>query len=101
MQKLAGDGLIFLHAGGCLRKLELAPNEVLRMDRGCLAAMTSPVDYNVQYVGTIKSALLGGEGIFFVTLCGPGYVWVQSLPFAHWRRMTYGYGNARQRYLLR
>ncbi|WP_149454493.1 TIGR00266 family protein [Pasteuria penetrans] len=81
MQKLAGDGLVFIHAGGCLWERELAPNEVLRVDTGCLAAMTSSVDYAVQYVGTIKSAVFGGEGIFFVTLRGPGHVWLQSLPF--------------------
>lgn len=82
MQKLEGDGLTFVHAGGTIHRKELAAGEVLRVDTGCLVAMTSNVDYNIEMVGGIKTALFGGEGLFFATLRGPGTVWIQSLPFS-------------------
>ncbi|GAE94968.1 hypothetical protein JCM21714_4169 [Gracilibacillus boraciitolerans JCM 21714] len=83
MQKLeGGDGLAFVHAGGTIHQRELQPGEKLRVDTGCLVAMTGDVDYNIEFVGGIKTALFGGEGIFFATLSGPGTVWVQSLPFS-------------------
>ncbi|SHN31110.1 TIGR00266 family protein [Gracilibacillus kekensis] len=82
MQKLEGDGLAFVHAGGTIHKRELQPGEKLRVDTGCLVAMTGDVDYNIEFVGGVKTALFGGEGIFFATLSGPGTVWVQSLPFS-------------------
>jgi len=82
MQKLEGDGMAFVHAGGTIVKKELAPGEVLRVDTGCLVAMTRTVDYDIQMVGGIKTALFGGEGLFFATLKGPGTVWIQSLPFS-------------------
>jgi uncharacterized protein (TIGR00266 family) len=82
MQRLSGDGLAFMHAGGTLMSRELAADEFLRVDTGCLVAMEKSVDYDIQYVGNIKSAIFGGEGIFFATLTGPGTVWLQSLPFS-------------------
>lgn len=82
MQKLVGDGLAFIHAGGTIQRKDLGPGEVLRVDTGCLVAMTSDVDYNIEFVGGIKTALFGGEGLFFATLRGPGSVWIQSLPFS-------------------
>ncbi|WP_409254125.1 TIGR00266 family protein [Bacillus sp. SCS-153A] len=82
MQKLEGDGLAFLHAGGTIHRKDLKPGEKLRVDTGCLVAMTKEVDYNIEYVGKIKSAFFGGEGMFFATVQGPGTVWVQSLPFS-------------------
>jgi uncharacterized protein (TIGR00266 family) len=82
MQKLEGDGLAFLHAGGTIYKRELQPGEKLRIDTGCLVAMTKEVDYDIEFVGKIKTAFFGGEGLFFATLTGPGTVWVQSLPFS-------------------
>lgn len=82
MQKLEGDGLTFIHAGGTIHRKDLQPGEVLRVDTGCLVAMTSQVDYDIEFVGGIKTALFGGEGLFFATLRGPGTVWVQSLPFS-------------------
>jgi uncharacterized protein (TIGR00266 family) len=82
MQKLEGDGLAFVHAGGTIYERELQPGELLRIDTGCLVAMTRDVDYDIQFVGGIKTALFGGEGLFFATLRGPGKVWIQSLPFA-------------------
>ena len=80
MQKLEGDGLAFVHAGGSLLKRELAPGELLRVDTGCLVGLQPTVDYDIEYVGKIKTALFGGEGLFFATLRGPGTVWLQSLP---------------------
>jgi uncharacterized protein (TIGR00266 family) len=82
MQKLEGDGLAFIHAGGTLYERDLQPGEVLRIDTGCLVAMTQGVDYDIEFVGGVKTALFGGEGLFFATLRGPGKVWVQSLPFS-------------------
>lgn len=82
MQKLEGDGLAFIHAGGTIVEKKLAPGEVLRVDTGCLVAMTKEVDYDIQMVGGVKTALFGGEGLFFATLRGPGSVWIQSLPFS-------------------
>jgi uncharacterized protein (TIGR00266 family) len=82
MQRLEGDGLAFVHAGGTLYERQLAPGESLRVDTGCIVAFQPSVQYDIQYVGKIKSALFGGEGLFFATLRGPGKVWLQSLPFS-------------------
>ncbi|WP_377888047.1 TIGR00266 family protein [Alkalihalobacillus sp. R86527] len=82
MQKLEGNGMAFVHAGGTIHQKELQPGEVLRLDTGCLVALTEEVDYNIEFVKGVKTALFGGEGLFFVTLKGPGTVWVQSLPFS-------------------
>ena len=82
MQKLEGDGMSFIHAGGTIHKKELQAGETLRVDTGCLVAMTGDVHYDIQFVGGVKTALFGGEGLFFATLRGPGTVWVQSLPFS-------------------
>ncbi len=82
MQKLEGDGLAFVHSGGTVVRRELGPGELLRVDTGCLVAMAGPVEFDVQYVGKVKTALFGGEGLFFAALRGPGTVWLQSLPFS-------------------
>jgi uncharacterized protein (TIGR00266 family) len=82
MQKLEGDGLCFVHAGGTIHHLDLGPGETLRVDTGCLVALQPSVNYDIQFVGKIKTALFGGEGIFFATLTGPGRVWLQSLPLS-------------------
>jgi uncharacterized protein (TIGR00266 family) len=82
MQKLEGDGQVFVHAGGTIVRRELAPAETLRVDTGCIVALDSSIDYDVQYVGNVKSAIFGGEGFFFARLTGPGTVWLQSLPFS-------------------
>ncbi len=82
MQKLLGDGLAFLHAGGTIIKKELGHGEMLKLDTGCLVAITNTIDYDVQFAGNVKSALFGGEGLFLATLKGPGTVWLQSLPFS-------------------
>jgi uncharacterized protein (TIGR00266 family) len=82
MQRLRGDGLAFIHAGGTLYERVLAPGETLRVDTGCLVALQPTVDYDIQFVGGIKTALFGGEGLFFARLRGPGRIWLQSLPFS-------------------
>jgi len=82
MQRLTGDGLAFVHAGGTLHERTLAPGEMLRVDTGCIVAFQPTVDYDIQLVGGIKTALFGGEGLFFATLRGPGRIWLQSLPFS-------------------
>jgi len=82
MQKLEGDGLAFCHSGGTVLQRTLAPSEVLRVDTGCVVAYTTGIDFDIQFVGGIKTALFGGEGLFFAVLKGPGTVWLQSLPFA-------------------
>lgn len=82
LQKLSGDGLVFLHASGTLIELTLAAGEELRVDTGCLVAMQPTVDYDIQMVPGIKTALFGGEGLFFIKLTGPGRVILQTLPFS-------------------
>lgn len=82
MQRLTGDGLCFVHAGGTLYERTLAPGETLRVDTGCIVAFQPSVDYDIQLVGGVKTALFGGEGLFFATLRGPGKIWLQSLPFS-------------------
>ena len=82
MQKLEGDGLAFVHAGGTVVRRELQGGQTLRVDTGCLVAHTASIDFEIEYVGKIKTALFGGEGLFFARLSGPGTVWLQSLPFS-------------------
>lgn len=82
MQRLQGDGWAFSHAGGTLLTRDLTPGETLRVDTGCVVGFSPGVAFDIQYVGKIKSALFGGEGLFFATLRGPGRVWLQSLPFS-------------------
>jgi uncharacterized protein (TIGR00266 family) len=82
LQKLEGDGMAFIHAGGTLFERRLNPGEVLNVDTGSLVAFTSSVDYDIKFVGGIKNTLFGGEGVFFARMQGPGIVWVQSLPFS-------------------
>jgi uncharacterized protein (TIGR00266 family) len=82
MQKLEGDGMVFIHAGGTIVERELVAGERLDVDTGCVVAMTSSVNFDLKAVGSVKSALFGGEGVFLATLTGPGKVWIQSLPFS-------------------
>ncbi|WP_238883269.1 TIGR00266 family protein [Clostridium sp. YIM B02551] len=95
LQKLQGDGIAFVHAGGTVIEKDLAPGQVLKIDTGCIVAMNSSVDYDIQFVGGFKNALFGGEGLFFATLRGPGRVWIQSLPFSRLasRMMSAGMGG--------
>src|SRR6187401_3119974 len=82
MQRLQGDGWAFVHAGGTLHERTLAHGEMIRVDTGCIVGFQPSVNYEIQYVGKIKSALFGGEGLFFATLQGPGRIWLQSLPLS-------------------
>jgi uncharacterized protein (TIGR00266 family) len=82
MEKLEGDGLCFVHAGGTIQSFDLGLGETLRVDTGCLVALQPSINYDIQFVGGIKTALFGGEGIYSATLQGPGRVWLQSLPFS-------------------
>lgn len=82
MQKLEGDGMAFVHAGGTLARKELKAGEVLKVDTGCIVGFTSGVDYDIEFVGGIKNTVFGGEGLFYATLRGPGVVYIQSLPFS-------------------
>jgi uncharacterized protein (TIGR00266 family) len=82
MQRLQGDGWAFVHAGGTLQERTLAAGELIRVDTGCIVALQPSVQYDIEYVGKIKSAIFGGEGLFFATLRGPGRVWLQSLPLS-------------------
>lgn len=80
MQRLIGERNIFIHSGGTITKKELKPGETLRLDTGCLVAMTSTINYNIEFTN-VKTAFFGGEGLALATLTGPGTVWLQSLPF--------------------
>jgi uncharacterized protein (TIGR00266 family) len=82
MQRLTGDGIALVHAGGTMMHRTLGPGEILKVDTGCIVALRSTVKYDIQLVGGIKNTLFGGEGLFFATLTGPGEIWLQSLPFS-------------------
>ncbi len=98
LQKLEGDGWVFVHVGGTVQKIDLAAGETLHVDTGCLAFMTSSVDYDIERAGGIKTMLFGGEGLFFAKLRGPGTVWLQSLPFSRLagRMLAAGSGTRHQ-----
>ena len=82
MQKLEGDGMAFVHAGGTTATKELAPGETLKVDTGCIIGFDSTVNYDIEFIGGIKNTIFGGEGLFFASLTGPGTVYIQSLPFS-------------------
>lgn len=89
LQKLEGDGFAFVHAGGAVVQKTLGAGEKLRLDTGCLVAFESQIDYDVEFVKGVKTALFGGEGLFFATLTGPGKIWIQSLPFSRLASRVY------------
>ncbi|MEL4308735.1 TIGR00266 family protein [Joostella sp. CR20] len=89
MQKLEGDGMAFVHAGGTLARKELAPGEVLKVDTGCIVGFTKDIDYDIEFIGGIKNTVFGGEGLFFASLRGPGVVYIQSLPFSRLASRVY------------
>ncbi len=97
MQKLEGDGMAFVHAGGHVFERELQPGELLRVDTGCVVAYTQTIDFDIQFVGGIKNTLFGGEGLFFATLRGPGKVWIQSLPISRLAGRILSYGTVRRK----
>lgn len=97
MQKLEGDGMAFVHAGGTIVERTLAPGELLKIDTGCIVAFTKGVDYDIQFVGGIKNTIFGGEGVFFATLKGPGKVWIQSLPISRLASRIIQYGTTQRK----
>src|SRR5437763_11168738 len=82
LQKISGEGLVFLHAGGTMLTFDLAPGETMRVDTGCIVSMADTVSYAIQFVGGFRNALFGGEGLFYATLTGPGHIVLQTLPFS-------------------
>src|SRR5258706_11387170 len=82
LQKISGQGLVFLHAGGNMLEFNLTAGEQLRVDTGCIVSMADTVAYDIQFVGGFRNALFGGEGLFYATLTGPGHVVLQTLPFS-------------------
>ena len=82
MQKLEGDGMAFVHAGGTTARKELKAGEVLRVDTGCIIGFTQDIYYDIEFIGGIKNTIFGGEGLFYARLQGPGIVYIQSLPFS-------------------
>lgn len=94
MEKLEGDGLAFVHAGGHVTSRDLQPGELLKIDTGCIVAFTSGVNYDIQFVGGIKNTLFGGEGVFYATLQGPGRVWIQTLPISRLASRILSYGGS-------
>jgi uncharacterized protein (TIGR00266 family) len=95
MEKLEGDGMAFMHAGGYIMERELAPGQTLRIDTGCVVAYTKDVDFDIQFIGGIKNTLFGGEGVFFAVLRGPGKVWLQSLPISRLAGRIFDYAPQR------
>ncbi len=97
MEKLEGDGMAFVHAGGHVLQRDLRPGETLKVDTGCIVAFTSNVNYDIQFVGGIKNTLFGGEGVFFATLQGPGTVWIQTLPISRLASRIISYGGFKRK----
>lgn len=97
MEKLEGDGMAFVHAGGHVLERDLQPGELLKIDTGCIVAFTSGVDYDIQFVGGIKNTIFGGEGVFFATLRGPGKVWIQTLPISRLASRIISYGTFKRK----
>lgn len=97
LQRLAGDGLAFIHVGGTVVEKRLMPGETLRVDTGCIAGFSRKVDYDIGFVGGFKNALFGGEGIFLATLTGPGTVYLQSLPLSRLANRIYAAARFEQR----
>lgn len=93
MQKLEGDGMAFVHAGGHVLSRQLQPGEMLKVDTGCVVAFTAGISYDIQFVGGVKNTLFGGEGVFFATLRGPGTVWIQTLPISRLAGRILAYGT--------
>jgi uncharacterized protein (TIGR00266 family) len=97
MEKLEGDGMTFVHAGGHVTEKQLQPGEILKIDTGCIVGFTGNVAYDIEYVGGIKNAIFGGDGVFFATLRGPGTVWIQTLPISRLAHRILMYGTVKQK----
>ena len=97
MEKLEGDGMAFMHAGGHVFEKTLARGELLKIDTGCIVGFTYGVDYDIQFIGGIKNTIFGGEGLFFATLRGPGKVWIQTLPVSRLAARIITYGTVKRK----
>lgn len=97
MEKIEGDGMAFMHAGGYVVEKELAPGELLRVDTGCVVAYTGAVDFDIELVRGVRNWIFGGEGLFFAVLRGPGKVWLQSLPISRLASKIVSYGIGRRK----
>lgn len=97
MEKLEGDGMAFVHSGGHVFERELQSGELIKIDTGCLVALTQTVDYDIQLVGGIRNTIFGGEGLFFAALRGPGKVWIQTLPVSRLASRILSYGTTRRK----
>ena len=97
MEKLEGDGLAFVHAGDHVFERELKQGEMIKIDTGCLVALTQHVNYDIQFVGGIRNTIFGGEGLFFATLTGPGKVWIQTLPISRLASRILSYGTTNRK----
>jgi uncharacterized protein (TIGR00266 family) len=97
MEKLEGDGMAFVHAGGHVFERTLAPGELIKIDTGCMVAITQTVNYDVQFVGGIRNTIFGGEGLFFATLRGPGKVWIQTLPISRLASRILSYATTKRK----
>src|SRR6185369_12448500 len=93
MEKLEGDGLAFVHAGGYIMEKDLRPGEVLKVDTGCVVAYTPGIDFDIEFVKGVRNWMFGGEGLFFARLQGPGRVWIQSLPISRLAGRIVEYGT--------
>lgn len=97
MQKLEGDGMAFVHAGGMIIEKTLEVGEMIKVDTGCVVAYTGRIDYDIEFVGGIRNTIFGGEGLFFATLRGPGKVWIQSLPISRLANRVLRYGTTQRK----
>ncbi len=97
MEKLEGDGMAFVHAGGHVFERELQNGEPIKIDTGCLVALTQTVNYDIQFVGGIRNTIFGGEGLFFATLRGPGKVWIQTLPISRLASRVLSYATTHRK----
>lgn len=93
MEKIEGDGMAFLHAGGYIIEKELKPGEILKIDTGCVVGYTPSIQFDIEFVRGIKNFMFGGEGLFFAKLQGPGKVWIQSLPISRLAGRLVEYGT--------
>lgn len=93
MQKLEGDGMAFVHAGGHVFERTLQPGEIIKIDTGCVVAYTKEINFDIQFIGGIRNSIFGGEGLFFATLQGPGKVWIQTLPVSRLASRILAYGS--------
>jgi len=97
MEKLEGDGMAFVHAGGIVVEKELQIGELIKIDTGCIVAFTGGVDYDIQFIKGIKNMVFGGEGLFYATLRGPGKVWIQSIPISRLASRILSYGTVNRK----